>query len=170
MPAWQHNKVLRCLAAETKRLATNSKTHHIQDRVYHIDQISQTCYYQTLFEWAKPTSNLLPPDPRQLQGASNWKMHVNLDQRSIFPPKIAASTLRPDLVLWLKYSHRAFLKELTVSWKDDRGLWMKKALVLIPGGWICNIRLGGWGAASLSGLQRLCHQFYLQASYGHKDQ
>lgn len=35
-----------------------------------------------------------------LARAHNWKMQVDVNQQLIFPPEIAATTLRLDLALW----------------------------------------------------------------------
>ena len=41
-----------------------------------------------------------------------------LSQRVTFPPKIAATNRRPDLVLWSTSCLRVFIVELTVPWED----------------------------------------------------
>ena len=45
-------------------------------------------------------------------------MRVNLDQRLIFPPETATTTLRPDLVFWSNSCLLAYIIELTVPWED----------------------------------------------------
>ncbi|KAG7503419.1 hypothetical protein JOB18_038234 [Solea senegalensis] len=55
-------------------------------------------------------------------------MQVDLGQRQNFPPEIAATNLRPDLVLWSKASRRVFIVELTVPWEEavDKAFERKK--------------------------------------------
>ncbi|MGH0119921.1 UNVERIFIED_CONTAM: hypothetical protein FKN15_029184 [Acipenser sinensis] len=40
------------------------------------------------------------PRPGQLEAARDWKMLADVGQRLIFPPEIATTNLRPDIVLW----------------------------------------------------------------------
>ncbi|MGH0173555.1 UNVERIFIED_CONTAM: hypothetical protein FKN15_068462 [Acipenser sinensis] len=40
------------------------------------------------------------PSPGQLEVATDWKMLADVGQRLIFPPEIATTNLRPDIVLW----------------------------------------------------------------------
>uniref|UniRef100_A0A3P9HPZ5 G-protein coupled receptors family 2 profile 2 domain-containing protein n=1 Tax=Oryzias latipes TaxID=8090 RepID=A0A3P9HPZ5_ORYLA len=49
----------------------------------------------------------------------HWQMRVDLNQRLIFPSEIAATTLRPDLVLWSNSCRLAYIIELTVPWEDS---------------------------------------------------
>ena len=46
-------------------------------------------------------------------------MQVDLDQSLIFPLEIAATTLRPDLVLWSSTCKLIYIIELTVPWEDS---------------------------------------------------
>lgn len=50
-----------------------------------------------------------------LQIYSFW---VYRSQRLTFPPEIAATNLRPDLVLLFKSCRRVFIVELSVPWED----------------------------------------------------
>ncbi|XP_056107596.1 uncharacterized protein LOC130085708 [Rhinichthys klamathensis goyatoka] len=56
--------------------------------------------------------------PGQLDAARDWKMLADLDQRLIFPPEIATTNLRPDIVLWSGSARIVQLIELTVPWED----------------------------------------------------
>lgn len=112
---WRHNQVLRCLAAEleTRRITINAMPLPTQDK------FQQAILF--VREVKKQKSNSLLPDARQLRGTSDWEMRTDLDQQLIFPPEIAATNLRPDLVVWSKSCQHAFLIELTVPWEDAMG-------------------------------------------------
>lgn len=46
------------------------------------------------------------------------EMQIDLRQRLIFPHKIAATNLRPDMVLWTKSCRRALIVVLTVPLEE----------------------------------------------------
>lgn len=50
--------------------------------------------------------------------AWDWKMQVDIGNQLIFLPEIAATTLRPDLVLWSHSPKPAYITELTVPWEE----------------------------------------------------
>ena len=50
--------------------------------------------------------------------ARDWKMLVDIGQQLIFPAEIAATTLRPDLVLWSRSLKSVYITELTVPWEN----------------------------------------------------
>ena len=54
-----------------------------------------------------------------LAKASDWKLEVDLGERMVFPPEVAASELRPDLVVWSGGSRVVVLGELTVPWEEN---------------------------------------------------
>ena len=109
---WRHNQVLKCLAAEleNKRVTTNALPPNAQS----------TFPRKTTFvrEGEKRCTKPSPPVSGPLNAARDWEMRVDLSQRLIFPPEIAATNLRPDLVLWSKTCRRVFIVELTVPWED----------------------------------------------------
>ncbi len=49
----------------------------------------------------------------------DWKMLVDIGHQLIFPLEIAATTLRPDLVLWSPSLKSVYITELTVLWEDS---------------------------------------------------
>ncbi len=51
--------------------------------------------------------------------ARDWKMLVDVGQQLIFPPEIAATTLRPYLVLWSPSLKSVYITELTVPWENS---------------------------------------------------
>ncbi|KAG5277490.1 hypothetical protein AALO_G00118230 [Alosa alosa] len=119
---WRHNQVLKCLAAEleNRRVTTNAMSQNGQT----------TNPRKTTFSFGKGRRGTKspPPDPGPLNAARDWEMRVDLTQRLTFPPEIAATNLRPDLVLWSKSCRRAFIVELTVPWEDAI---RKSSLVLL---------------------------------------
>ncbi len=112
---WRHNQVLKCLAAtlESKRVTVNAMPLEAQT----------TCRQPVSFirEGEKRSINRSPPDACPLNAARDWEMRVDLNQRLTFPPEIAATNLRPDLVLWSKSCRHVFIVELTVPWEEAIG-------------------------------------------------
>ena len=53
-----------------------------------------------------------------MASAKNWEMNVDLQKNLVFPTHIAATTLRPDIVLWSNTTKRVILVELTVLWEE----------------------------------------------------
>ena len=104
--------MLKCLAAEleNRRVTTNAMPQDAQATV------PQTTAF--VREGEKRGTKSSPPDPGPLNAARDWEMRVDLTQRLTFPPEIAATNLRPDLVLWSKSCRRVFIVELTVPWED----------------------------------------------------
>ena len=49
---------------------------------------------------------------------TDWQMQVDLGRRLTFPPEIAKTTLRPDIVLWSNTSKLVYIIELTVPWEE----------------------------------------------------
>ncbi|TWW66492.1 hypothetical protein D4764_20G0005240 [Takifugu flavidus] len=49
----------------------------------------------------------------------DWKMLVDIGQQLTFPLEIAATTLRPDLVLWSSLLKSVYIIELTVPWESS---------------------------------------------------
>ena len=46
-------------------------------------------------------------------------MLADIGRQLVFPPKIATTTLRPDMVLWSRSLKKVFIIELTVPWEDS---------------------------------------------------
>lgn len=51
-----------------------------------------------------------------LSRANDWKILTDIARQLTFPPEIASTSLRPDLVLWSTKS--VYIIELTVLWQD----------------------------------------------------
>ena len=49
----------------------------------------------------------------------DWKMLVDIGQQLIFPPEIASTNLRPNMVLWSPSRRSVYVIELTVPWENS---------------------------------------------------
>ena len=110
---WRHNQVLKSLAAalETKRSATNSLTPKTSNP-------SKTTTF--IREGQKrPKHPPTKPETGHLAMARDWKMLVDIGQQLIFPPEIASTNLRPDMVLWSPSRKAVYIIELTVPWENS---------------------------------------------------
>jgi hypothetical protein len=110
---WRHNQVLKNLASalEDKRAATNS-----------LPPTAASHSLRTNFvrEGAKPPkSGSTPLERDQLRLARDWKMLADIGRQLVFPPEIATTTLRPDMVLWSRSLNKVFIIELTVPWENS---------------------------------------------------
>ncbi len=110
---WRHKQVLKSLAAalESKRNTTNSLPLRATNSIT----------APTFIREGQKKPNHLPTKPEvgQLAMARDWKMLVDVGQQLIFPPEIAATTLRPDLVLWSPSLKSVYITELTVPWENS---------------------------------------------------
>ena len=111
---WRHNQVLKSLAAvlEGKRNAINSLPMRATSSI--------TPPTTTFVREGQKKTNNPPCKPLvgQLAVARDWKMLVDIGQQLIFPAEIAATTLRPDLVLWSPSLKSVYIAELTVPWEN----------------------------------------------------
>ena len=111
---WRHDQVLRCLALalEDKRNMTN-KLPPVPSKHY-----TQKTTFLRPGEQPPRKGVKTNPRPGQLEAARDWKMLADVGQRLIFPPEIATTNLRPDIVLWSGSARLVHLVELTVPWED----------------------------------------------------
>ena len=110
---WRHNQVLKSLAAvlESKRNTINSLPMRATTSI-----TAPSTFVRE--GQKKPNHPPLKPELGQLTTARDWKMLVDIGQQLIFPAEIAATTLRPDLVLWSPSLKCVYIAELTVSWEN----------------------------------------------------
>lgn len=110
---WRHNQVLKSLAAalESQRNTTNSLP------LRAIDSITAPTFIRE--GQKKPKHPPTKTEAGQLAMARDWKMLVDIGQQLIFPPEIAVTTLRPDLVLWSPSLKTVYIIELTVPWENS---------------------------------------------------
>ena len=110
---WRHNQVLKSLAAalETKRSATNSLPPKTSNPVKTTTFIREG--------QKRPKYPPTKPETGHLAMARDWKMLVDIGQQLIFPPEIASTNLRPDMVLWSPSRKAVYIIELTVPWENS---------------------------------------------------
>ncbi|VDI67758.1 Hypothetical predicted protein [Mytilus galloprovincialis] len=102
---WRHDSVLKTLAAKLD--TTRRKKEKMQKNIHFVNFVR--------LEKRKTT---------QAEGlgilgtASDWQMTADIHQRMSFPAEIAATSLRPDIVIWSQGTRQAVLLELTVPWED----------------------------------------------------
>ncbi|KAL7842096.1 hypothetical protein SRHO_G00237850 [Serrasalmus rhombeus] len=108
-----HNRVLKCLAAalESKRNTTNSLPLRATKSFTALTFIQEG--------QKKPNHPPTKQEAGQLAMAQDWKMLVDIGQQLIFPPEIAATNVRPDLVLWSPSLKSVYITELTVPWENS---------------------------------------------------
>ncbi|XP_078118984.1 uncharacterized protein LOC144525794 [Sander vitreus] len=107
---WRHNQVLKCLAAvlESRRTSVNALPP------------PSSRWRPIPFVWeGEGQASLITvrPDTGQLVRARDWKLLADLDKKLCFPAEIAATNLRPDLVLWSALLKLVYIIELTVPWE-----------------------------------------------------
>ena len=111
---WRHNQVLKSLAAvlESKRNTINSLPMRASTSI--------TALSTFVREGQKrPNHPPLQSEVGQLTRARDWKMLVDIGQQLVFPAEIAATTLRPDLLLWSPSLKSVYITELTVPWENS---------------------------------------------------
>ena len=54
-----------------------------------------------------------------LNGGYDWQVKTDLDEKLIFPPNIAITNLRPDIIVWSDDEKKVLLVELTVPWEGN---------------------------------------------------
>ncbi|XP_035862163.1 uncharacterized protein LOC118496075 [Sander lucioperca] len=107
---WRHNQVLNCLAAvlESRRTSVNALP-------------PPSSRWQPIpFVWeGEGQASLITvrPDTGRLGRARDWMLLADLDKKLCFPAEIAATNLRPDLVLWSALLKLVNIIKLTVPWE-----------------------------------------------------
>ncbi|XP_063688236.1 uncharacterized protein LOC134821425 [Bolinopsis microptera] len=106
---WRHDKVLKQIADQVK--------FHCERRV---NKRKSSCVTRKAIEFV-PAGGRFKEVKRSkvsefgiLSGATDWIVLADLDEQLKFPPDIATTRLRPDLVLFSKASKRVIWWELTV--------------------------------------------------------
>lgn len=111
---WRHNQVLKSLASalENRRCATNS----LPPRASNPPRLRATTFVR---EGQKTSKH---PSTRSEEGnlcrARDWRMLADIGRQLVFPPEIASTNLRPDLVFWSPSQKTAYIIELTVPWEN----------------------------------------------------
>ncbi|KAF7702594.1 hypothetical protein HF521_001877, partial [Silurus meridionalis] len=107
---WRHNQVLKCLAAVLENRRTN---------VNALPPPSSQWQPTPFVREGEGQANLttIRSDYGQLGRARDWKLLADLNKKLCFPAEIAATNLRPDLVLWSASLKLVYIIELTVPWE-----------------------------------------------------
>ncbi|GAA6092991.1 uncharacterized protein LOC124392079 [Tachysurus ichikawai] len=105
---WRHNQVLKCLAAvlESRRTSVNAlppPSSHWQPTPFVREGEGQA------------NLTTIRSDSGQLGRARDWKLLAILNRKLCFPAEIAATNLRPDLVLWSASLKLVYIIELMMS-------------------------------------------------------
>ena len=83
-----------------------------------------------------------------LTTAKDWRLLVDLEKQLKFPNDIAATTLRPDIVLVSDSTKQVVLLELTVPWEDRLEEALKRKLFKYTG-LVNSCQQAGWRARCL---------------------
>ena len=105
---WRHDQVLHqiALCVEAKRRNHNNQ----------ICRVKKKIQFVKAGEKRNPAERSLLGS--YLDGANDWKLHVDLDRKLKFPREVAVTNLRPDMLLVSESTKRIGLVELTVPTED----------------------------------------------------
>ncbi|XP_076113544.1 uncharacterized protein LOC143081178 [Mytilus galloprovincialis] len=101
---WRHDSVLKKIAAKLD--TTRRKKRKMQKNITFVNFVS-----------AGEKKDNQAEGLGILGTASDWQMTADIHQRMSFPAEIAATSLRPDIVIWSQGTKQAVLLELTVPWE-----------------------------------------------------
>ncbi|XP_077380867.1 uncharacterized protein LOC144020874 [Festucalex cinctus] len=103
---WRHDQVLKAVA-ESIALGISTNTHHKAP--------SRAVPFIKAGERPQPC----PQTARGLlHTASDWQLQVDLGKQLKFPQHIAATSLRPDMIITSEASRHLIMLELTVPWEE----------------------------------------------------
>ncbi|XP_071145057.1 uncharacterized protein [Mytilus edulis] len=102
---WRHDSVLKTIAAKLD--TTRRKKRKMQKNITFVN-----------FVRAGEKKDNQAEGLGILGTALDWQMTADIHQRMSFPAEIAATSLRPDIVIWSQGTRQAVLLELTVPWED----------------------------------------------------
>ncbi|CAC5421781.1 unnamed protein product [Mytilus coruscus] len=103
--AWRHDSVLKTIAARLD--ITRRKKKKVKKNITFVN-----------FVKAGESKDSTPEGFGILATATDWKFTADIQQRMSFPAEIAATSLRPDMVLWSQGTRQTVLLELTVPWEE----------------------------------------------------
>ena len=111
MYIWQHNKVLEVVI---ELLRAQLKTANQQPVT------AKEPIIQFLKEGECPMRKQKNPNMKLLNGASDWKVSVDLKTSQQFPVHIIQTEKQPDIVAWSDSKKSVLFIELTVPWEENR--------------------------------------------------
>ena len=93
------------------------------------------CFINFVREGGNAHTNNRSTEIGLLVAARDWKLLVDLKGQLKFPPDVATTTLRPDVLLLSRATKRVVLIELTVPWEEriEEAHERKKAIPTIAG-------------------------------------
>lgn len=100
---WRHDKVLSEIA------------HHLAQAVNAKRKISTG---PRLINFVKQGNNATTQAIGLMCTANDWEFLVDLKTQLKFPPEIAVTRKRPDMILWSRSTKQVILMELTVPWEE----------------------------------------------------
>ncbi|CAC5420997.1 unnamed protein product [Mytilus coruscus] len=102
---WRHDSVLKTLAARLDNIRRKKKK--VKEDITFVN-----------FMKAGESKDNTPEVLGVLATATDWKFTADIQQRMSFPAEIAATSLRPDMVLWSQGTRQTVLQEMTVPWEE----------------------------------------------------
>ena len=104
---WRHDSVLLHIQLALQSHVNSWNT----TKIINAPQISFVKAGDKSYKFKKFTS---PPAKSELQGASDWKLLVDIEHDQIvFPPEILSTNQRPDIIIWSMQIKKVILIELT---------------------------------------------------------
>ena len=103
---WRHDQVLRVIAGALEAARTQDR--HVQEKLRFIN----------FCRAGEKKSSGEGKEKGLLSTAGDWQMVADLDRQLKFPGEIAATSRRPDVVLWSRSTKQVVLLELTVPWEE----------------------------------------------------
>ena len=102
---------------------------------------------QFLKEGECPVRRQKYPNMKLLNGASDWKVSVDLKTSLQFPVHIIQTEKRPDIVAWSDSKKSVLLIELTVPWEENweeaheqkKNCYETLHADCVPKGWVCHV-------------------------------
>ena len=104
---WRHDQVLKEIAIEVTK-AMRASNHHPGKKLKQINFIKAG---EKIQRRRREKMNLL-------SSTDDWQLIVDLETQLKFPRHIAATSLRPDLILHSDNTKQCIIWELTVSWEE----------------------------------------------------
>ena len=108
---WRHNQVLKLIANEILDFLDKQKEQTKELPTFHAISFVRSG------ETTARTGNRVKPN-RLLDGAPDWRLQSDLENRLVFPPEISSTNLRPDIILTSSSKKKILLVELTVPWEE----------------------------------------------------
>ncbi len=111
MYTWRHNQVLDSIRTALTPIIAKCNSQPLPSKPKsHIPFVK---------EGVPPSSRKPQPAHGLLSKANDWELRCDLDSQLVFPPEVAITPMRPDLVIWSPAGKMLIIGELTVPWEDN---------------------------------------------------